>query len=196
MRGLGALGSFALHELCHVGMGAAFGADISASYRRGSLYLEFGDMTQKQHQVVSIAGNACTGIAAEILVDTGSHKKSNLAWGAAAFHSINAFGYAFSKHGDAEYWEDSGGTQTSWQVINATHSSRIGVQLAWDSEFGEYLRERWRPGPPGLPAVSGDAEESTVLADEDAPKLLPLPGGTEAVEPGFALPAAIDTSID
>lgn len=170
MRGVGALGAFALHEVCHVSMGAAFGADIGASYRRGSLFLEFDGLSPKQHQAVSIAGNACTGIAAELIVDTSSHKKSNLAWGAAAFHSVNTFAYAFSRHGDAEYWRDSGGTETSWQIINATHSSRIGAQLAWDSDFGEFLKERWRPGPPLLPAVSGGASDSTGTPEPATPE--------------------------
>ena len=196
MRGIGALGAFALHEVCHVSVGAAFGADIEASYRRGSLFLEFGDLTQNQHQAVSSAGNACTGIAAELIVDTRTHKKSNLAWGAAVFHSINAFGYAFSKHGDAEYWQDSGGTQTSWQVINATHSSRIGAQLAWDSELGDYLKARWRPGPPVLPAVSGAAGESPVFAEETVPDVTPTLDPLDAFEPVFELPASIDLSID
>ncbi|MBW2389140.1 MAG: hypothetical protein JRG89_11970 [Deltaproteobacteria bacterium] len=177
MRGAGALGAFALHEVCHLAAGAAFGADIEASVRRSALHLEFSDISSNEHQVVALAGNACTGIAAEIIVDTGKHKKSNLGWGAAAFHSINVFGYAFSKQGDAEHWEGSGGSTTSWQVINATHSSRIGAQLAWDSEIGDYLKSRWRIGPPMLPPVSGASEGFT--ADGSEPEL-------ESSEPNLA----------
>lgn len=154
MRGAGAMGAFVLHEVCHIAVGAAFGAKIDASFRHSNLYLEFGGLSPNQHQAVSIAGNACTGIAAELIVDTRAHKKSNAAWGAAAYHSVNAFGYAFSKHGDADYWKTSGGTTTSWQVINATHSSRIGAQLAWDSELGDYLKERWQMGPRPGPVLS------------------------------------------
>lgn len=196
MRGAGALGAFALHEICHASVGAAFGADIEASFRRGNLFLEFGDISQKEHQIVSIAGNACTGIAAEIIVDTGKHKKSNFAWGAAAFHSVNAFSYAFSKHGDAEYWQDSGGTGQSWQVINATHSSRIGVQLAWDSKLGDSLKERWRPGPPILPALSVASDE-TVSEDDDRELDLKLVFDPVVSEVGDqAFPASIDLSVD
>jgi len=196
MRGAGALGAFALHEICHVSLGAAFGADIEASFRRGNLFLEFDDISQKEHQAVSIAGNACTGIAAEIIVDTGKHKKSNLAWGAAAFHSVNAFSYAFSEHGDAEYWQDSGGTQQSWQIINATHSSRIGAQLAWDSELGDYLKERWRPGPPIVPGVSVAADQ-TVSEDDDRELELELAVDPAVSEVGDdAFPASIDLSVN
>lgn len=154
MRGAGALGAFALHEVCHLAVGAAFGADIDASFRGGGMALQFSNISSNEHQAVALAGNACTGIAAEVIVDTGTHKKSNFGWGAAAFHSINVFGYAFSNHGDAEHWEEFGGTTESWQVINATHSSRIGAQLAWDSDLGDYLKSRWRMGPPVLPPVS------------------------------------------
>ncbi len=177
MRGAGALGAFALHEACHLALGAALGAEIGSSMRGGSLYLEFGDLSPNEHQAVSIAGNACTGIAAELIVDTGKHRESNLAWGAAAFHAFNAFGYAFSSSGDAEYWRGAGGSRTSWQIINATHSSRIGAQLAWDSELGNYLRSRWRFGPPELPPVSVSSmpeEQSDIVAQADSQAGAPI----------------------
>ena len=177
MRGAGALGSFVLHEACHLAVGAAFGADVGASFRGSSLYLEFGDLSQNEHQTVSIIGNVCTGIAAEVIVDTGAHRKSNLAWGAAAFHAINVFGYAWSPSGDAEYWEKSGGSKASWQAINATHSTRIGAQLAWDSRFGDYLKERWRMGPIGPSPVFGvsaalpaSVPEPNPLSESSAPE--------------------------
>ncbi len=169
LRGLGAIGALALHEACHVVTGRAFGGSVDASWRGAGPYLEFSDLTTKEHQAVSIMGNACTGLAAELIVDTGQHRKSNFAWGAAAFHAINAFGYAFSHEGDAQYWEDSGGTRESWQLINAGHSSRVGAHLAWDSELGIRLRERWRFGAPPLPQMAGEAD-SEVL-DRDAPPL-------------------------
>ena len=143
VRGIGAVGAFALHEACHLAVGAALGADISAEFRENTLYLEFADLSPKEHQAVAIVGNACTGIAAEIIVDTGAHKKSDLAWGMAAFHSINVFGYAFSNSGDAEHWSGSGGSETTWKALNAIHASRIGTQLAYDSKYGQYLRQRW-----------------------------------------------------
>ena len=162
MRGAGALGSFVLHEACHLAVGAAFGADVGASFRGSSLYLEFGDLSQNEHQTVSI------------IVDTGAHRKSNLAWGAAAFHAINVFGYAWSPSGDAEYWEKSGGSKASWQAINATHSTRIGAQLAWDSRFGDYLKERWRMGPSPVFGVSAalpaSVPEPNPLSESSAPE--------------------------
>lgn len=193
MRGAGALGAFALHEVCHLAMGAAFGADIEASVRRSALHLEFSDISSKQHQVVALAGNACTGIAAEIIVDTGKHKRSNLGWGAAAFHSINVFGYAFSNQGDAEHWEGSGGSTTSWQVINATHSSRIGAQLAWDSEIGDYLKSRWRMGPPILPPVSDGLSAAGPESDQGAaePNLASV-----GLSPVSAFAISFDTAAD
>ncbi len=132
--------------------------------------LEFSDISPNEHLAVALAGNACTGIAAEVIVDTGKHKKSNLGWGMAAFHSINAFGLAFSNHGDAEHWKGFGGSTTSWQVINATHSSRIGAQLAWDSELGDYLKSRWRIGPSALPPVSNPAEAHPMIGAEPDPE--------------------------
>lgn len=194
MRGAGAMGAFVLHEVCHIAVGAAFGAKIDASIRRNNLYLEFGDLSPNQHQAVSIAGNACTGIAAELIVDTRAHKKSNAAWGVAAYHSVNAFSYAFSKHGDADYWKSSGGTATSWQVINATHSSRIGAQLAWDSEFGDYLKERWqigpRPGPVLSPLPAGGGHRPTAKIELDAgPE-------TNTAVVAIELPPVLSPSID
>ncbi len=164
VRGAGAVASFALHEVCHIVVGQAMGANVQGSWRGMGPHLEFSGLSRREHQTVSIMGNACTGIAAEWIVDTGSHKRSNFAWGAAAFHAVNAFGYAFSNHGDAEYWEDSGGSREAWQLINAGHSSRIGAHLAWDSEAGQYLRKRWRFGAPpdldGADPLDFSAEES------------------------------------
>lgn len=173
MRGAGALGSFALHEACHLALGAALGADIDSSFRGSSLYLEFGGLSPKEDQAVAIMGNMCTGLAAEVIVDTGKHRKSNFAWGAAAFHAINAFGYAWSPSGDAKYWETSGGSRASWQAVNASHSARIGAQLAWDSDFGDYLKKRWRIGPPLDPvpvfgfanAANGAVPELNLLSE-------------------------------
>ena len=190
------MGAFALHEVCHLAVGAAFGARVDASFRHNSLFLEFSDLTSNQHQTVAIAGNVCTGIAAEVIVDTGSHRISNLAWGAATFHSINAFGYAFANDGDAEHWQESGGSTTSWQVINATHSSRIGAQLAWDSEIGDYLKNRWQMGPPVLPPVSAPPEGFSAAgsrSDQDSaePKL-----ASTGLSPLPAFPISFDELAD
>jgi hypothetical protein len=179
MRSAGALASFALHEACHLALGAALGADVDASFRGSSLYLEFGNLSSNEDQAVAIMGNMCTGIVAELIVDTGKHRKSNLAWGAAAFHAINTFGYAWSPGGDAEYWESSGGSRASWQAINASHSAQIGARLAWDSDFGEYLKRRWRIGPPLDPdLVLGFSEAVNAAAPEL--NLLSEPNDTES----------------
>jgi hypothetical protein len=212
VRGAGALASFALHELCHIAMGQAMGAHIDASWQGTGPYLEFEGLSRKEHQTISIMGNACTGLAAELIVDTGKHKTSNLAWGAAAFHAVNAFGYAFSNEGDAKYWEDSGGTRESWQLINAGHSSRIAAHLAWDSPAGEYLRERWRFGKPEfdgpldqpdpLDFTSGEQEDTPVvlLGDPEMERIGELPPVSLQVDldeelPPVSLPAAIDPGL-
>ena len=193
MRGAGAVGAFALHEACHVATGKAFGAEVDGSWRGSGPYLEFSGLTPKQHQTVSIMGNACTGIAAELIVDTGRHKKSNFAWGAAAFHAFNAFGYAFSHEGDAEYWEDSGGTRESWQLINAGHATRIGAHLAWDSEPGMWLRKRWRIAP--APTAPFLAEGDALLGESSETSSVFFDGPVDPAEATLApvlLPASLD----
>ncbi len=196
LRGLGAMGAFALHEACHLAAGRAFGGSVDASWRSAGPYLEFSDLTTKQHRAVSIMGNTCTGLAAELIVDTGRHKKSNLAWGAAAFHAINAFGYAFSREGDAQYWEDSGGTRESWQLINAGHSSRIGAHLAWDSRLGTYLRERWRFGGSPLPKMAGEVDSEAL--DRAEPPLALIDESHEGegkTLPPVSLPVSLDLAL-
>jgi hypothetical protein len=201
MRGAGALTSFALHEACHVALGAALGGSVEASFRAGSPYLEFSDLSRNEHQAVSVAGNACTGLAAEVIVDTSAHRKSNFAWGAAAFHAINAFGYAWSNSGDANYWEKSGGSRATWQALNATHSSRIGAQLAWDSDFGNYLKERWRVGPPAPFPDFGLDEATPIGVPSIEPSLLAGLTDTKtdlvlnSLE-SLPVPASLDLSVD
>lgn len=214
VRGAGALASFALHEACHIVVGQAMGARVDARWEGSGPYLEFSELSRREHQAVSIVGNACTGLAAEWIVDTGRHKRSNFAWGAAAFHAANAFGYAFSHEGDAQYWEDSGGTREAWQIINAGHSSRIAAQLAWDSEAGQYLRKNWRFGAPesGGPLDPTDPLDFTAGEDGDPPVAsletetgdglppvslfeLRIEADLEGEPPPVSLPAAIDTTI-
>jgi len=156
-RGGGALLAFGLHESCHLALGAAMGADISGEMHWNGPHLLFGNLSDAEHRAVAVAGNACTALAAEVVVDTGLHRKSDVAWGMAAFHSVNAFGYAFSSHGDSEHWRDFGGSSTAWQAMNATHASRIGAHLAWDAGLGTRVMRWWRgpeaelpvPGEPG-----------------------------------------------
>jgi hypothetical protein len=199
MRGAGALGSFVLHEACHLAVGAALGADVNASFRGSSLYLEFSDLSANEHRAVAIVGNACTGLAAEVIVDTGSHRNSHFAWGAAAFHAVNSFGYAWSASGDSEYWKSSGGSRTTWQAMNATHSTRIGAQLAWDSDFGDYLKRRWRIGPAIPPPVFDLADSQSVFDDDMNLLTEPPASGTDLVlhsfEP-FGVPGSLNEATD
>ena len=135
VRGLGAAGAFALHEACHVALGAALGGDV----RSDGMTLVFSNLSAGEHQAVAIAGNVCTGLLAEILVDTGAHRKSDLAWGAAAFHAGNSFGYAFRDAGDRAHWLSYGGSDAAWQAAHVVHATRIGGQLAWEAGVGGWV---------------------------------------------------------
>lgn len=153
LRGLGGLSGFALHEVCHLALGAILGSEIGVSWKGAGINLSFGDISGSQHRAVAFIGNACTGLVAEIVVDTGSHKQSHFLQGLAGFHAINTFGYAFSDHGDAEHFTNSGGKQSTWIAVNAVHSSRIATQLGWD---------QWRGlGSPPIfaPRGGGDSED-------------------------------------
>ncbi len=139
---IGAAGSFALHEACHLAVGKALGAKISTRNPKSFGFastLVFGGLSDNEDQVVAISGNACTGILAEIIVRTRAYKKSDLAWGAAAFHTFNAFAYAGSTRGDAKYWVHNGGRRDSWQILLYSHSSRVGLALAVDSKWGQRI---------------------------------------------------------
>jgi hypothetical protein len=162
VRGIGAVGALALHEACHAALGAALGADISAQWEGAGLNLGFANLSPGGHKAVAIIGNVCTGLLAEILVDTGQHKRSDLAWGAAAFHAGNAFGYSFAPYGDRAHWTGSGGSDAAWQSVHVLHASRIGAQLAWDAGVGSYVIRMFQgppPLPPDLPSVSEPAPE-------------------------------------
>jgi hypothetical protein len=152
VRGVGAVTSFALHEACHVAMGAALGGDVSARWD-GGLVLGFSNLSPARHQAVAFAGSMCTGIAAELIVDFGWHEKSDVAWGMAAFHAVNSFGYAFSSGGDSQHWRESGGSTASWTSINALHGTRIGGQLAWDAGVGNWVVRFFQPPAPRPPHI-------------------------------------------
>ena len=154
LRSLGGLAGFALHEVCHLGLGAILGSKMGVGWEGAGLNVSFGDISDSQHRAVAFIGNACTGLAAEVVVNTGTHKRSHFYQGLAGFHAINTFGYAFSSHGDAEHFADSGGSQSTWIAVNALHGSRIATQLGWDQWQG-------RRKPPMF------APDSTTLARED-----------------------------
>jgi hypothetical protein len=160
MRSLGGLAGYALHEACHLALGAIFGANIRSRWGSRGLVLGFDDLSDSEHRAVAFVGNACTGLAAEIIVDTGSHKRSDFLQGVAAFHAINVFGYAFSKHGDSEYFRNHGGSSTVWKTVNAAHASRIGAQLVWDAGLRERIVDssQTRKIPPAAPP--GQASEA------------------------------------
>jgi hypothetical protein len=159
-RGVGTVVAFGLHESCHLALGAALGADISSEMHWNGPHLLFGNLSDSEHRAVAVAGNTCTALAAEVVVDTGLHRKSDIAWGMAAFHSVNAMGYAFAGHGDSQHWRDFGGSGAAWQAMHATHATRIGAHLAWDAGLGTRVMRWWRgPGKPELP-LPGDPGDS------------------------------------
>ena len=128
----------ALHEACHIGAGKAMGArvrlgDPSGIYQIPTLL--FGGLSEREDRIVAAAGNGCTAIAAEAIVRSRLHRRSNIAWGLALFHAWNAAGYAFAENGDAEYWEHNGGSVRGWQLAHTLHAARIGNALATDAGF-------------------------------------------------------------
>jgi hypothetical protein len=180
-RGVGALGSYVLHEACHLAVGAAFGADIRADFNGRGLNLTFSDISNTGHRVVAVAGNVCTGVAAELILYKGWHEMSDVAWGMAAFHASNSFGYAFANDGDASHWTDAGGSKAVWQSVHAIHGARVGAHLAWDAGLGDYVLRRWGSPPPDPNPLPNRASESPNVTKPAA--LLP-----EAREMVFVMP--------
>jgi hypothetical protein len=147
VRGLGALGSFALHEGCHFAAAYASGGSARFEADAGWFMVRAEGLSRSGYRGVAVAGNLCTGVVAEAIVDTGSHKRSDLAWGAAAFHAVNVFGHGVGQSADREFYRDMGGDDEVWQALTISHSTRIGLHLAWDSSPGAFLRRRFEPGP-------------------------------------------------
>jgi len=143
-RGAGALGAFVLHEACHLAVGTALGNKPPKIKGYGDgitprmIWYDVGD---RDARMIAFAGNACTGILAEILMDTGATRKSDLAWGAAAFHGVNAIGYSVTTTGDAEWFQDSGGSGDVWFWVNSLHGTRTIAQLLWGEIYPTELRE-------------------------------------------------------
>lgn len=136
VRGVGAVGALAVHEACHVALTAALGGETSL---QGTTLIVSG-LSAGELQGVAWAGNACTGVLAETLLLTGAHRKSDLAWGAVAFHAGNSLGYAFVPYGDREMWRGQGGSLGSWQGAHVGHAVWTGTRLLWPE----------RPPPPAL----------------------------------------------
>ena len=136
LRGVGAVGALAVHEACHVALTAALGGETSL---RGTTLVISG-LSAGELQGVAWAGNACTGVLAEAILFTGAHRKSDLAWGATAFHAGNAFAYAFVPHGDRAMWLGQGGSDAAWKGAHIGHAAWTGARLL----------EPWRPGPSDL----------------------------------------------
>jgi hypothetical protein len=185
LRGVGGVVAYAVHEGCHLALGAAVGADISARFEGTRLILGFSDISPAAHQGVAFAGMACTGIVSELLVDFGKHKTNDIAWGFAAFHAFNSLGYAFAGHGDARHFQGAGGSQATWMTIHSLHGARIAGQLGWDSAIGDYVIRVWR-GPNTTRDHEQDLPRGNPRADSDE-----LPAAIEAdtqiasVEPSY-----------
>ena len=127
VRGVGAVGALAVHEACHAALTAALGGKTSL---QGTTLIVSG-LSDGELRGVAWAGNACTGIMAETILLTGAHRKSDLAWGAAAFHAGNAMGYAFVPYGDRATWTDQGGSLGAWQGAHIGHAIWTGARLLW-----------------------------------------------------------------
>ena len=149
LRGIGVVAGLGIHEGCHLATGKAMGARFSTRPNpNGPLpVLIFSGLEDRQDRVVAVAGNGCTAIAAELIVATGLHRKSDLLWGIALFHAWNAHAYAFVEGGDATYWSSNGGNVRTWQTLHTLHAARIGNALARDAGL-QYLSLGPPPGDP------------------------------------------------
>ena len=127
VRGIGAVGALAVHEACHVALTAALGGETSL--HGGTLVIS--GLSKGELRGVAWAGNACTGILAETILLTGAHRRSNLAWGATAFHAGNSLGYAFAPYGDRAMWTGQGGSLGAWQGAHIGHAILTGARLLW-----------------------------------------------------------------
>ncbi len=128
LRGVGAVAAFALHEGCHLALGAAFGADFELGWRGAGPNIEWTGLEGSEQKAVAFIGNACTGLAAEYVVNTDAKKKpfwQGVAW----FHALNAFGYAFVPWGDASHFYDAGGSKVTWMSVNAGHALRVAISM-------------------------------------------------------------------
>ncbi|KKK74310.1 hypothetical protein LCGC14_2885060 [marine sediment metagenome] len=141
VRVLGAVAAFTLHEGCHLTLGAVLGGNVNVRSPGVEFDLRFSNLSDPEHRAVAIAGNACTGIAAEIILWTDLQEHSDLAWGMVLFHAMNAWGYAFQDGGDRKHWESAGGNVTTWQVLHASHGALVAARLV-------YSEERNAPSPP------------------------------------------------
>ena len=127
VRSVGAVGALAVHEACHVALTAALGGETSL---HGTTLIMSG-LSAGELKGVAWAGNACTAILAETLLLTGAHRKSDLAWGAVAFHAGNSLGYAFAPYGDRAMWTGEGGSLGAWQGAHIGHAIWTGARLLW-----------------------------------------------------------------
>lgn len=125
VRSVGAVGALAVHEACHVALTAALGGETRLS---GVTLLSSG-LSPGELQGVAWAGNVCTGVLAETLLRTGAHRRSDLAWGAVAFHAGNAFAYAFVPYGDRAMWLGQGGSSGAWTGVHVGHAVWTGARL-------------------------------------------------------------------
>ena len=132
----GAALALALHESCHIGVTAAFGGRIEA---RGVTLYSYA-LSNKGHRASAISGGACTGVLSEFIIYKGWHKKSHLAWGAVAFHSVTTIMYGTVRFGDANHWTDYGGKKLLWKTTHYGHGARTSYILARDTMLGRTLK--------------------------------------------------------
>lgn len=138
----GAVLALALHESCHVGTTAAFGGTTRV---HGVTFYSY-DISDRGHRVSSISGGACTGVLSEFIIAKGWHRKSHLAWGAVAFHSVTTLMYGTVKFGDAGHWAGFGGNRSTWKAAHYIHGGRASYVLARDFDLDFMLNRKWRGG--------------------------------------------------
>ncbi len=131
LRAVGVVASFAVHEACHLAMGAALGARISTQNDPNGLMpvLIFKGLNKRGNRAVAMSGMACTMGVSELFIRKRWHTK-DVGWGFVAGHAVNSAGYAFSNDGDALYFRESGGNTNLWKSALSLHAVRSGVALA------------------------------------------------------------------
>jgi hypothetical protein len=136
----GAVLALALHESCHVGVTAAFGGYTRV---RGVTFYSY-DISDRGHRTSSVSGGVCTGVLSELIIAKGWHRKSHLAWGAVAFHSVTTIMYGAVRFGDAEHWTVTGGNKPMWKTGHYLHGGRTTYVLGRDFDLDFMLNRKWK----------------------------------------------------
>lgn len=139
----GAVLSLALHEGCHFGTTAAFGGRTRV---RGVTLYSHG-ISDRGHRVTALSGNVCTGVLSELIITKGWHRKSHLAWGAVAFHSVTVLMYGTVRFGDTNHWTSHGGNRPAWKTTHYLHGGRTSYVLGRDFDLDFMLNRKWDQQP-------------------------------------------------